>query len=149
MDIATIIIGSLGLIAAVIAAYYAYKTFTAGQEPRLALRYTMPYFTLRNIGTTAARNIIEKNGCFNINVLELFNYSGPVNVGQTGSSAVAINFGATAAVNALGAGQEKIALFEYENLSGERFRSEFAIKRSKNPNDSEQFTAREIKWKKI
>jgi hypothetical protein len=149
MELASIIIGSLGLIAAIFAAYYAYQTFISGQEPRLALRYTMPYFTLRNIGSTTARNIMEKNGCFNINVIELFNYSGPVNVGQTGSSAVAINFGATAAVNSLGAGQEKIALFEYENLSGKKFSSEFALKRSNNPNDSEQFTAREVKWKKI
>jgi hypothetical protein len=146
MNVLNVIIGILGLVAASIAAWYSVKFFRAGQEPRLALRYAIPYFTLRNIGTTTARNIVEKNGYFPNPISELFNFSGPVNVGQTGSSSVAVNMGMS---KTLSSGEEAFALFDYENLSGQKFQSKFSVKRATNPQLSEQYIVSEVDWRRI
>jgi hypothetical protein len=147
MDIANFIIGLTSLIAAGTAAVYAYKTYSAGQEPRLSLHYSIPYFTLRNIGSTTARNVTEIGGCFNnVNIPELFNYSGPVNPAQTGSSSVVSTMGLSANINV---GEKWNAVFKYENLAGKKFKSVFAISRSATPNLAVPFSTREVSWGRI
>ncbi len=149
MNIANFIVGLLALVAAIFAANYAFKTFRASREPRLTLHYSLPFFILRNIGSTVARNISEKNDLFSWNVPELFNYSGPASPGQAGSSSVLANIAPSIAVSSLKPGEEKTACFEYENLSGQKFRSEFTIKRSENSRSVEQFSVKDVNWHKI
>ncbi len=146
MDIANLIIGSLGLVAAITAAYYAHEALVAGQEPRLTLSFSLPYFVLRNIGTTTARNIVEKNGYFSRSIPELFNFSGPVTVGH-GSNSVVATITLNASANS--AHPEVIAVFEYENLSGQKFQSRFTIAAMQGANTVGQYTVRELSWRKI
>jgi hypothetical protein len=146
MDIANLIIGSLGLVAAITAAYYAHEALVAGQEPRLTLSFSLPYFVLRNIGTTTARNIVEQNGYFPRSIPELFNFSGPVTVGHGSNSVVAAT---TLNASANLAHPEVIAVFEYENLSRQKFQSRFTITALQGANTVGQYTVRELSWRKI
>ena len=145
MNIANLIVGALALCAAAIAATYAGRAFRAGQEPRLTLVSSYPYFALRNIGTTTARNITEKSGYCSAQIAELFNFSGPVNPIQSGNSAIA----PTIVFNNINFGKEVIVIFEYENLSGQKFQSQFSVKRGDKPELGHIYTIREIKWGRL
>lgn len=145
MNIANLIIGALALCAATIAATYAVRSFRVGQEPRLTLVSSYPYFVLRNIGTTTARNITEKNGYCSQRIAELFNFSGPVNPIQSGNATIA----PTITFNNINLGQKVTAIFEYENLSGQKFQSQFSVERGSMPESGHAYTIRETRWGRL
>ena len=114
------------------------------KEPRLTLSLSgYGRFYLRNIGTTVARNITEKNGYFDCEISELLNYSGPCE--ESGFS----NIARILSHLKKPIPKEVCVIFEYENLLKEKFESKFTIKENENSELYNKYTISDTDWQRI
>lgn len=146
MEVATVVLGLLTLVAAIAAAVYARQTRDDGRAPRLFLEYSgsAANFRISNPGKDAAIQIRDVGNDFNSVPQQINPSIGAVYNPQqaTSRSVVAV----ITMRQAPGPEEKKSVSFEYVNSYGKCFRSTFVVYNRqllKGPNLSEPYEVAE------
>lgn len=152
MEVTTVALGVLTLIAAAAAAVYARQTRDDGRSPRLFLEYdgVGTNFCLSNPGKDTAMHIRDAECNFNSVPTQINPSLGAVRDPRqaTSRSVVAL----ITMKQAPERGKQKEVVFEYTNSHGGCFVSKFIIRNLQqqgSPNLSEPYEASEKSWKKL
>lgn len=148
MNYLDLALGIVSAIAAVVAAWYAYKAYLSSKTPKLVMETPdNAGLFLRNVGTDTAKNIKEATEMFRDVPSEIWNFNGPIDYIRVKSPGTArmINFHDQKMIKP---STSTLVRFEYENTDGDKFYSEIKIERG-NPVQQIYFTGpRLIKWGK-
>lgn len=150
MDITiTIILGSISIFAAIVAAYYAREALWASKSPKVVLE--APFnssLEMRNIGTDIAKNIKETTDLLKNIPKELWSHSGQfdyLRIKNPGlSKTVSFQEGKIPP-----ASTKPFYRFEYENSEGDKFYSEILVDRGPDTQQIYIRSAELLKWGKM
>ena len=120
----------VGTLAALEAAYYAWKSYKSSRSPKVIIE--APYnasLNIRNVGTDTAKSLKELDNTFRSLPDELRNFDGPIDYMRIKTPGISEQLEFSSDKNLMPS-SSKVVRFEYENSDGDKFYSEIKIERN-------------------